>query len=139
MNEYGAKPVYEKIEFCRKPETLWAKIESGRWDWLGIHPRGQFVLGSPPGRRGSSMLASPTVCKDGASEGKHGVYVRTPLGPGPSATWFSSEQQAQAEFQKEVDNQRDKGKEPGLIKVQLIEKWLIVDEELIVRRPSTYR
>jgi hypothetical protein len=41
------QPVYRKIEFVSDPERLWGKLKGGRWDWLGVHPEGQFVLGSP--------------------------------------------------------------------------------------------
>jgi hypothetical protein len=56
MSDYGVKPVYEKIEFCRNAKTLWGKIQSGRWDWLGVHPNGQFVLGSPRQGKGFTMM-----------------------------------------------------------------------------------
>ena len=42
MTERG--PLYQYIEFCRNAETLWHKLQSGRWDWLGRKPDGQFVL-----------------------------------------------------------------------------------------------
>jgi hypothetical protein len=47
MYEEGQQ-LYRVIEFCKDPETLWAKIESGHWQWLGIHPSGKYVLGRPP-------------------------------------------------------------------------------------------
>jgi hypothetical protein len=139
MSEYGVKPVYEKIEFCRNAEALWGKIESGRWDWLGVHPDGKFVVGSPRQGKGFTMGAAPTIRKGGAKLGEHGVCVRTPLGPGPSKTWCQTEQQACEEFRTTVDSLRDESKGPGLFKVERVEKGFIADEEWIVRRPSTYR
>jgi hypothetical protein len=136
MSNYGVEPVYEKIEFCRNPETLWGKVQSGGWDWLGVHPNGQFVLGSPPRSGGSSMMAAPTV---GSPEGEHGILVRTPLGSGGGTHWYATEQQAREEFQNQVDRLRDESEGPGLFKVQRIEKRSVVDEELIVRRPPTYQ
>jgi hypothetical protein len=135
MSDYGVEPVYEKIESCRDPETLWGKLQSGRWDWLGVHPKGQFVLGSPP-RGGSSMMGALTV---GEPEGEHGVRVRTPLGPGGGTTWYATEQEALEEFKKKVDSLRDDSKGPGLFKVVRIEQRSVVDEVLIVLRPPTYR
>src|SRR5215204_4051057 len=58
MSDYGVKPVYEKIEFCRNAKTLWGKLQSGRWGWLGVHPNGQFVLGSPRQGKGSTMMGA---------------------------------------------------------------------------------
>lgn len=139
MSAYGVEPVYEKIEFCRSPRALWGKIQSGHWDWLGVHPDGKFVVGSPPQGKGFTMMAAPTVGRGDATPGEHGVYVRTPLGPGPSKTWCQTEQQALEEFRTTVDSLSDESKGPGLFKVERIEKGLIVDQEWIVRRPSTYR
>jgi hypothetical protein len=65
--------------------------------------------------------------------------VRTPLGPGPSKTWCQTEQQAREEFRTTVETLSDDSLGPGLIKVERIEKGSIVEEELIVRRPATYR
>jgi len=138
MSDYGVKPVYEKIEFCRNAKTLWGKLQSGRWGWLGVHPNGQFVLGSPRQGKGSTMMGAFTTGRGGAVPGEHGVYVKTPLGPGPSKTWCQTGQQAREEFRTTVDSLRDESKGPGLFKVELIEQGSVVDEELIVRRPPTY-
>jgi hypothetical protein len=78
-----AGPLYKKIKFCRKPETLWGKIESGGWDWLGVHPNGQFVLGSPRVRR-LELRGTATLTSRDAVEGEHGVGSRAPLSPGTS-------------------------------------------------------
>lgn len=69
MSDYGVTPVYEKIEFCRNAKALWGKIQSGRWDWLGVHPDGKFVVGSPRQRKGSTMMAAPTIGRGGATPG----------------------------------------------------------------------
>ena len=139
MSDYGVKPVYEKIEFCRNAKALWGKIQSGRWDWVGVHPDGKFVVGSPRQSKGVTMRLAPTSTTSGATSGEHGVYVRTPLGPGPSKTWCQTEQQAREEFRTTVNSLSDERKGPGLFKVERVEKGVIVNEEWIVRRPSTYR
>ena len=66
-------PLYRRIKFCRNAETLWHKLQSGDWDWLGVHPKGQFVLGSPrlEGRI-TSGLTTKTI-RQGVQEGRHGV------------------------------------------------------------------
>jgi len=139
MSDHGVKPVYEKIEFCRNAKALWGKIQSGRWDWLGVHPDGKFVVGSPRQGKGSTMLAAPTVRRGDATPSQHGVYVRTPIGPTTSKIWCQTQEQAREEFRATVDSLRDESKGPGLYKVERVEKGFIVDEEWIVRRPSTYR
>lgn len=138
MSDYGVKPVYEKIEFCRNAEALWGKVASGRWDWLGVHPDGKYVVGSPRQGKGFTMMATPTIRKGDAKPGEHGVYVRPLLGPGPSKTWYQTEQQAYEEFRTTV-NSLSESNVPGLFKVERIEKGFIADEEWIVRRPPTYR
>lgn len=60
------------IEFCRNAKTLWGKIESGRWDWLGVHPDGQFVLGSLARSR-SGLSAS--IVRAGAEAGRFDVKI----------------------------------------------------------------
>ncbi len=85
------------------------------------------------------MIAVPTIGRSGATPREHGVYVRTPLGPGPTKTWCQTEQQAREEVRTTVVSLRDESKGPGLFKVERVEKGFIVDEEWIVRRPSTYR
>src|SRR5215213_8991219 len=129
MSDYGVKPVYEMIEFCRNAEALWGKVASGRWDWLGVHPDGKYVVGSPRQGKGFTMMATPAIRKGDAKPGEYGVYVRTPLGPGPSKTWYQTGQQAREGFRTTVDSLRDESKGPGLFKVERVEKGFIADEE----------
>ena len=96
------EPVYKRIEFCRKPETRYAKMESGLWDWRGVHPDGKFVLRSPA-RRVSSLRGSPTVLSNGVKESKHGMRVYAPLFPGASTTtWCRTAKEAREEYQREL-------------------------------------
>jgi hypothetical protein len=129
------KPVYQYIEFCRNAETLWHKIASGHWDWLGVHPERKFVLGRPVRRAGSTLRAAVTV---GAPEGQHGVFVQGPLDPGSSRTWFKTQLEAKEEYARVVSSFGGDEKEPGLLRVQRVERGQIVEEEFLVRRPSTY-
>ena len=90
MSDYGVKPVYEKIEFCRNAKALWGKIQSGRWDWVGVHPDGKFVVGSPRQSKGVTMRLATTSTTSGATSGEHGVYVRTPLVQVQERFWVMS-------------------------------------------------
>jgi hypothetical protein len=42
---------YAVVEFCAKAETAWAKIASGKYDWLGMK-RSTFIFGRPPAGSG---------------------------------------------------------------------------------------
>jgi hypothetical protein len=131
------EPVYSKIEFCRDPKTLWGKIESGRWDWLGVHPEGQFVLGSPPASRITDN-AAVQVDRGGAETGEHGIKVHVPRSKNARVEWFASEREAVSAFQHHVKLQEERDT-PFLVRVQRIEQREVVEEQFIVRRPSTYR
>jgi hypothetical protein len=129
------KPAYQHIEFCRNEETLWHKIASGNWDWLGVHPERKFVLGRPARSVGSTYRAALTV---GAPEGQHGVFVQAPLDSAPYRSWFKTQQEAKEEYARVIDSFSGDEKGPGLLRVQLVERGRIVDEAFLVRRPSTY-
>jgi hypothetical protein len=127
------KPLYRYIEFCRNPETLWHKIESGDWDWLGVHPDGKFVLGRPKRSGGSSLRAAPTV-----GSGRHGVFVQGPLDPGPTRHLYSTEQEAKEGFWREVARLSAESEGPVLLRVQRVVGVYVEEEEFVVRRPPTY-
>ena len=129
--------MYERIEFVRNAESLWGKIES-KWDWLGVHPDKQFVVGYPRRREGIKLTASGTVVKKGATEGEHGVRVRVPRTDHPAGTdWYASEQQAKAAYGQTVERER-KASGPGIVKVERVEQRKVVEREFVVRRPSSY-
>jgi hypothetical protein len=109
--------LYEKIEFCRSAETLWGKLESGRWDWLGVHPDGQFVLGSPAVSR-FRIAAVMSVSDQGANKGEHGVGTRAPLSPGTAFSWYRTREDADAEFDEVVDRARDESQGPGVVQIR---------------------
>jgi hypothetical protein len=133
-------PVYEHIEFCRNVKTLWSKLESGYWDWLGVHPKGQYVLGRP--RRGGSGVYAPSIIstQPNAKEGQHGIRIQQWTGnPGTKAggEWFTDATQAKAAFQERVNYYENPERGPILAKVTLVEKNTIVDERFIVPRPPS--
>lgn len=71
------EPVYRNLEFCRNAETLWSKLHEGGWEWLGVHPEGQFVLGSPRRSGVLTEYAAVAVKRQGVSEGVRGFRVFT--------------------------------------------------------------
>jgi hypothetical protein len=141
MSENG--PLYKFIEFCRNTETLWNKLQSGHWDWLGVHPKGQYVLGRP--RRGGSRVYAPSIINTqlDAKEGQHGIRIQQWTGnPGTKAggAWFTDAAQAKAAFQEKVNYYENPERGPILAKAALIEKNTVVDEKFIVQvPPSNYQ
>jgi hypothetical protein len=83
------RPRYKHIEFCTNAETVWRKLQEGRWDWLGVKPDGPFVLGSPPAG-GFSETERIVKFADDSLVGQHGVMVQEPLG-NAQETWCESE------------------------------------------------
>lgn len=131
------EPVYRHIEFCRDAETLWGKMREGRWDWLGVHPKGQFVLGSPCAARLTDHVAL-TLTRGGASEGEHGVRVDTePNGPS-SFDWLPTEAAAVAAYGAKVAEYRAHDG-PVVARIRRVEHNRTVDQEFVVSRPPTYR
>ena len=135
-------PLYDKIEFCRDAETLWRKIES-KWDWLGVKPDGQFVLGYP---RRKPHLEVPhgaygAIRVPGVTEGRHVVRVRRPLVAEWNLYWLDSKEAAEAKFHEIVGIQARGGSagRPTLLRVQRVEHDQVVADELVLSRVPTYR
>lgn len=82
--------------------------------------------------------ASPTLLKDGASIGDHGVVVETLASSGPSGTWYSTEAEARSEFNERVRRLQEDQNGPSIARIRLVEQGDPIDEEFIVRRISTY-
>jgi hypothetical protein len=133
-----SEPLYKHIEFVRNAETLWRKIES-KWDWLGVHRKGQFVVGYPKLRGRLTGSASGEVIRPGADSGIHGIRQYVPLGAGPSGEWFATPEQARARFDEIVHYQRDEREGPHLVRVELVESGRVSQEEFVVVNPPTYR
>ena len=133
------EPVYHKIEFCRDPETLWSKLREGRWDWLGVHPKRQFVLGSP--RRGGVIKESVAIETQRADviSGEHGTRLWTdPANAQPeSQSWFADTDQARTNYESLIARY-EAMEGPLLIKIELIEANRVVAHHFVVKRPSTY-
>ena len=137
MSERG--PLYQYIEFCRNTDTLWHKLQSGHWDWLGRKPDGRFVLGRPR-RELESMVGALSVMntEPGAKEGLHGVKVYLWNGlpnSQPSCQWFTDTAKAWARFNEQVDHLEDPQRGPTLARVILIEEGQVTDERFIARVP----
>jgi hypothetical protein len=135
---YGTEPVYERLSFCYSPDALWAKLVTGGWDWLGVKPDGRtFVLGAPRRSSGFVAMAAATVTRAGAAPGQFGVRVRMPRFASTSDTWCSNADAARDEYDRTLEALGEAGK-PALFRVELVIDRRVVEEESLVRTPSTY-
>jgi hypothetical protein len=132
-------PLYQYIEFCRNAETLWHKLQSGHWDWLGRKPDGQFVLGRPR-RIPPSGVGVPFMTKSEAeaTEGLHGIQMQAWVGQPStqkSSTWVTTADKAKTEFEKEIARLEDAALKPVLAWVYLVQDGQVTDERLVVQKP----
>lgn len=137
MSERG--PLYQYIEFCRNVETLWHKLESGHWDWLGRKPDGQFVLGRPRRYLESTVgVLSATATEQDAQESKHGVRVYKWHGQPserPDSSWYTEPTKAKQSFTEMVRSLKEPTQSPILARVVLIEQGQVTDERFIAQTP----
>jgi len=113
------EPVYSAIEFCSSAETLWEKVKSGKWEWLGVHPKGQFVVGYGRRRTGGTT-GSLTVTGPGAPEGRHG-WRATASGHGlrDGGRWASTPEEAREQYDAAIAEWRSRGSN-FLAKIELV-------------------
>ena len=133
-------PLYQYIEFCRNAETLWHKLQSGYWDWLGRKTDGQFVLGRPRRERGSGVgVPFITSSEAEATERLHGIQMQAWVGQpstAKSSTWVTTADKAQTEFEKEIARLEDPALKPVLARVFLVQNGQVTAERFVVQEPS---
>ena len=132
-------PLYHYIELCRNAETLWHKLQSGHWDWLGRKPDGQFVLGRPR-RNPPTEVGVPfiTSSEEGATEGLHGIRMQPWVGQPSkrkSSRWFTTADKAKTAFEQEIAWFEDPAQKPVLAWVYLVQDGLVTDKRLVVQEP----
>jgi hypothetical protein len=134
-------PLYRYIEFCRNAETLWRKLESGRWDWLGRKPDGQFVLGRPRRWQDSTVgvLTGHPSAERGAKAGQHGVRVYAWSGQPKTVPnnehWFTTPEKARERFEIYVRTFKNPKRGPVLARVVLPEHGQVAEEHFIAQLP----
>lgn len=128
--------LYGVIEFCTDPETLWSKIASGHWDWLGVRQRRDgrrlFVLGSPPVSRfkfqGFGRVEEVGTSRD------HRTTIEEPDSQGrASERWYGSSEEAAAGFARVIEELGSGRGSSGLFRVRLFEGEQLLSVELVVR------
>lgn len=133
--------LYALIEFCNSRKSLWGKLESGRYEWLGVKPDGRtFVLGSPPRRGLRGGYASATWGETGAT-GEHRVTVEVPSPRSlvPSVTKCATAESARECFRSKVAKLETPDGSSGLWRVRLYVDDRLEDETLALRlMPNFY-
>jgi hypothetical protein len=131
-------PVYRYIEFCSDEKALWHKLQSGRWDWLGRKPKGQFVLGQPR-RNPPTEVGVPftTSSEEGATKDLHGIRTQAWVGQPntASSTWVTTADKAKTAFEKEIARLKDPALKPVLARVLLVQDGVVTDERFVVQEP----
>jgi hypothetical protein len=129
--------IYAVIEFCNSPETLWRKIQSGKWDWLGVKQtagRTTFIVGRPRIAR-MSVQAAGTAIESGA-DGRYRVEVTIPTFSGVSGRHCLTADGARADYREKLARFRSGGEGSGLFRVRLLVDGIVEEEELVVRAIS---
>ena len=128
--------LYAVIEFCTDPETLWGKIASGHWDWLGVRQRHSgrrlFVMGSPPVSR-LRFRGYGQVAEIGTSREHRRTIEEPDSGGGASERWYRSAEEAAAGFARTIEELGSERGSSGLFRVRLYEGAQLLRAELVVR------
>lgn len=82
-NYKPGQQLYSVIEFCNDAGTLWGKLASHKWDWLGVHKSGKFVLGRPALTDRLQARAQGQIAKRGDADGSTDTSIGRPLTPIP--------------------------------------------------------
>jgi hypothetical protein len=129
----AGQQLYAVLTTCKRPQTLWDKLSTGLYDWIGVRSNGRFVLGRP--RHASISVGEPVVHRAAGSDGAHRVEYRGPLDRGPHQEWHASADAARSGYDRTVDD--DPGSpipSSGIWQVRLYIDGVLAAEELVVRR-----
>lgn len=129
---------YAVLEFCNDPETLWGKMESRQWDWLGVRERRgrkTFVVGRPRQSRGFEGRGTGTVRYPGEPiyDDTFRVTTQEPADDRVSSTQHRSAEAARAAFHERVAELQATTGDSGLFRVRLYIDGGLADETLVVR------
>jgi hypothetical protein len=124
------EPVYQRIDHVSNTRRLWGKLQSGKWDWLGINKEGDYTLGYPSRKSGVSEYFMVTIRDtEDVVLGQH--VVRIYDDPRQERPWRDShhedEATAMAKFQQFAEEMRTSPNH-RLTKVQRIEGNVVVQE-----------
>jgi hypothetical protein len=129
----AGQQLYALISHCRRPQKLWKRLATGRYDWLGVRADGRFVLGQP--RLAPVHPTAPHVSKAEGADGSHRVEYAGPLDKRPSEEWYGSAEEARAAFDRVISNESVAPfRTSGVWRVRLIAAGEPIAEELVVHR-----
>lgn len=128
--------VYHEIMFIKNVDQLWAMVESGEADWLGVVGEYQ-VIGRP--RRGGVM--SDTLVAEVVRQGVEQPHsVELDLLDGNRQTWkFTDADEAREQYMELVTAPTPTEGGPTIQMIRLSIDGRLDDYEVIVRMPETYR
>src|SRR5919112_294864 len=61
----AGQQLYAVLTACKRPQTLWDKLSTGHYDWIGVRANGRYVLGRP--RLASLSVGARVVSDDPGS------------------------------------------------------------------------
>jgi len=137
----AGQQLYAVIEFCTDPETLWGKIKSGEWDWLGVYEskgRRRFILGRPRLSR-IVVKAALTTSEGGVAPGdtKHRLEIHYPDFAVPSVSIYRTPEGARDGFAERIATLGERPGSSVLLRAKLFVNGDLEREELVVRpRPN---
>jgi hypothetical protein len=92
--------LYPVLEQCRKPEVLWAKLATGRYDWLGVRRNGKYVLGRP--RLSAVVPEEPAAPPPDDARDLHRIECLGPLQRTPRWESYTAVDEASDTFRRMV-------------------------------------
>jgi hypothetical protein len=87
--------LYALLESVKQPESLWAKLATGNYDWLGVRRNGRYVIGRPRLSRISrnDSQASPNKVQD-----RHRIEYLAPLDRSPRWEAYATAEEARSAY-----------------------------------------
>ena len=129
----AGQQLYAVLTQCRRPQALWDKLATGRYDWLGVRSNGRYVLGQP--RLTPLTSRDPVLHRAPGADGQHRVEYRGPLDRGANQEWYVSQGDARDGYDRVLaDDPGSAIPSSGVWLVRLYVRGVLAGEELLVRR-----
>lgn len=127
--------LYSVIESCTDPQTLWAKIDSGHWDWLGVEDRKgkrKYVLGRPRLARLEGFAMGTKRDAGVADDSPYRVEVQVPGHAAVGGSVHGSREDAEAQYERTL-TELTEPTGSALYRVALRMHGEVVRSEFVVR------
>ncbi|MGY1643385.1 hypothetical protein ACI782_19950 [Geodermatophilus sp. SYSU D00703] len=124
--------LYPVLEQCRKPEVLWAKLATGRYDWLGVRRNGKYVLGRP--RLSAVVREDPAAPAPDDARDRHRIECLAPLQRTPRWESYPTVDEARDAFRRVVAGDPVTPlQSSGIWRARLVLDGRPAEERLVVR------